>query len=385
MDDSSLHENKQRADATISVVFDYQAFSMQKIGGVSRYFAYLINELYGVDDIQSHLDVVYASNQYLKAELGIDSSPLFHRYQGRGCGYVKRMGDRANKYATRRLFKKHPRSVYHPTYFDPWYVAADPESRRVVVTVHDMIHELCADRIADPWTAQNKRRMMYRADAIVAVSNSTKDDIISFYPELASKTSVIHHGSSLGSDTCMEAFKIDHPYILFVGSRWGYKNFERFACVCEQLFVDHPDLRLICAGGGLFSVQEGALLEKLNLTSRATQCFVSDGELKSLYQGAQFFVFPSQYEGFGLPVLEAMGNGAPCLLSNASSLPEVGGNAALYFDPDDKESMYRQCSRMLNDGELRDRYIQAGYARAQEFSWAKCAREHADVYRTLGP
>jgi len=378
-----------------SVIYDYQAFSMQQTGGVSRYFAQLIKtfEQNPEQEIQPYLAVSYAANRYLHEELDVKTGTLFHRCQGRGRGKLQSIGDIANKHATFKLLNQHQHAIYHPTYFDPWFIHMKQGQKNMsfkqpmVVTVHDMIHELFKDQIADPQTIYKKRTMMQHADAIIAVSESTKADIIALYPKLEQKVSVIHHGATLGNETDTGTFPLNTPYVLFVGNRWGYKNFRAVAHACGQLFADFPDLQLVCAGGGPFTLEEKNLFQSLGIDSRVSQHSPDDATLKTMYQNAELFVFPSRYEGFGLPVLEAMGNGAPCVLSDSSSLPEVGGAAALYFDADGEnggaDELLRQCKHILDDSNLRKQLVQDGYKRAAEFCWQKCAQQHADLYARL--
>ncbi|MCL2605686.1 MAG: glycosyltransferase family 4 protein [Coriobacteriia bacterium] len=377
------------------VIYDYQAFSMQQTGGVSRYFAQLIKAFEQDPDlaVTPYLQLSYAANRYLKDDLDVKASPLFHRYQGRGRGKLQGIGNIANRNATFQLLLRHMDAIYHPTYFDPWFLHMREGQKNLsfanpmVVTVHDMIHELRSDQVADPQTVAKKRAMMHHADAIVAVSAATMDDIVALYPDYKSKITVIHHGNSLDDEVTVGNFPHDEPYLLFVGNRWGYKNFHAVAHACVQLFADYPDLQLVCAGGGTFTSAEMELLRSLGISSRVMQHNPSDEVLKAMYQGAAIFVFPSQYEGFGLPVLEAMGNGASCVLSDSSSLPEVGADAALYFDAGTADGgadeLAQQCKCILDDSTVRKQLIAAGYSRATQFSWQKCAQQHADLYTSL--
>ncbi|MCL2680080.1 MAG: glycosyltransferase family 4 protein [Coriobacteriia bacterium] len=381
------------------VIYDYQAFAMQQTGGVSRYFAQLIQTLQRHPElaVEPLLEVSFAANRYLRDELNIDSKvragEFFHRYQGRGQGKLQAIGNIANKHAAFRLLLQQPNALYHPSYFDPWFLAMQKQQKRLssqrlmVVTVHDMIHELLPDQVADPHTTDNKRLMMQRADALVAVSQTTQADIIKLYPELAEKITVIHHGATLTDDIPTGTFHHDTPYLLFVGNRWSYKNFSSVAHACADIFADYPDLSLLCAGGGPFTATEMQLLHSLNIAHRTVQCSPDDSTLKALYQGAELFVFPSQYEGFGMPVLEAMGNGAPCVLSSSSSLPEVGADAALYFDAQGENGgaaeLATQCKRILGSSETRAQLAAAGHKRAAQFSWHKCATQHANLYTNL--
>ncbi len=121
----------------------------------------------------------------------------------------------------------------------------------------------------------------------------------------------------------------------------------------------------------------------MNILHKVHHIKVDDNSLKNLYRNAEAFVFPSLYEGFGLPVLEAFSCGCPAILSNASSLPEIGGDGAIYFDPYDKESITNSIEKVLHDEEFRDNLIQKGYERQKFFSWKKTAASTKKVYESL--
>jgi glycosyltransferase involved in cell wall biosynthesis len=170
--------------------------------------------------------------------------------------------------------------------------------------------------------------------------------------------------------------------VLFVGARNVYKNFFFFANAMRPLLAADPALHIVCTGSG-FNRHEQAFFEIHGLTQRVHHHAASDAELKMLYQQAQVFVFPSQYEGFGLPVLEAFGNGCPTVLGNAGSLPEIGGDGALYFETKDARSLQTAMSEALYNAPRRAELIERGKARLALFSWDRTCRETEALYRAL--
>ncbi|MCL2024296.1 MAG: glycosyltransferase family 4 protein [Coriobacteriia bacterium] len=355
---------------------------MQKVGGISRYVAEVTHALKGRSGIEPGVPVRYADNRYLVEVLNIRPHTLFHRYRGRGCRYVMSFGDYFNKKLALRALETISEPVYHPTYYDP-YLLPHLNQTPFVITVHDMIHELFPDEVADPWVALHKAVMIEQADHIIAVSESTKRDLLQFYPESAGKVTVIHHGASfMRRENNIEPL-VSGPYLLFVGSRGAYKNFKMTVEAYVQLGGEHPDLSLVCAGGGIFTQDEQYMLDARGISSRVYQISATDTQLESLYAHAAAFVFPSHYEGFGLPILEAMACGAPCALSNTSSLPEVGGDAACYFDPCDADAQARILADILSDNTLASDMRHAGFKRAASFTWEKSARQHEEVYLAL--
>ena len=168
-----------------------------------------------------------------------------------------------------------------------------------------------------------------------------------------------------------------------MGGRPAYKNFDRFIESVSGILRDHEELHVVCAGWLPFSPQEKKVFEKLNISHNVHQVKINDRILKNLYRNALAFVFPSLYEGFGLPVLEAFSCGCPALVSNSSSLPEIGGDGAGLFDPDDRESIRSAVERVLFNEKYRDDLIRKGSERLKFFSWKKTALSTKKVYNTL--
>ena len=165
---------------------------------------------------------------------------------------------------------------------------------------------------------------------------------------------------------------IPKKYLLYVGGRWDYKNFLFFTQMVSSLIKDHPDLNVVCTGSP-FNASENYLLNKLGIKHLFHNAFVSDEELSYLYKNALAFVFPSMYEGFGLPILEAFSCGCPVLASNSSSLTEVGGDAAIYFEPKNPGSMLNALKTIVTSPQLRLEKIEKGYKQLEKFSWQNTA------------
>jgi glycosyltransferase involved in cell wall biosynthesis len=167
-----------------------------------------------------------------------------------------------------------------------------------------------------------------------------------------------------------------------VGGRDYYKNWEAFIRAIAPLLQKY-DIHLICTGGYFNKKTEVPILEELNMTGRIIWKYFSDDELVEAYAKAICFVFPSLYEGFGIPVLEAFAAGCPVALSRASCLPEVGGDAVVYFDPESMEDMRSAVDQLITSPSLQNQLIAAGKERVKQFSWERCARETAAVYSRL--
>ena len=170
-------------------------------------------------------------------------------------------------------------------------------------------------------------------------------------------------------------------YVLFVGYRGWYKNFLRFVRAMRPILEKDNDLCVLCVGGGAFTAEE--LVEIGGMSSRYFQRALDDDSLAQAYANAECFVFPSEYEGFGIPLLEAFACSCPVLSSNISSLPEVAGDAAEYFSPFSVSEMSAKILRVMEDDLLREKLRLAGRERLKFFDWDKTARETLECYRRV--
>ncbi len=223
-----------------------------------------------------------------------------------------------------------------------------------------------------------------KAKKIITISNSSKNDIIKMYKVNPDKVTVIYPGIKqvlsikekvLSMDELNKRFGIDNKYILFVGTLQPRKNIVRLIEAFAKL--KEKDLNLVIVGkkGWQF---EGVLNapKKYNVEDRVKFLdSVSDEDLPGFYKNALCFCLPSLYEGFGLPILEAMQYGCPIATSSVSSLPEAGGDAAVYFDPENVEDIKKSLESIIQNSELRDKLIKKGYEQIKKFSWEKTARK----------
>lgn len=361
----------------MKILFDHQKFSLQRFGGISRYFANLDKGLNTLPGVSSRIAALYSENEYVK-----DYSFPLNNALGRSFfeGKQKRIY-KWNRRFSRWNIQAGNFDVFHPTYYDPYFIKYI--KKQVVVTVHDMVHELCPQYFPDAQEViARKRAVITKADALIAISENTREDIIKIFPEKASSITVVYHGYTFSAVSDIE---IDLPekFILFVGERWHYKNFAVFAEAVSDILKKDKSLNLICAGGKSFTESEMELLNKLGIGQQCRQIDVSDEVLKQLYKRAQVFVFPSKHEGFGLPLLEAFANYCPVACSHTSSLPEIAGDAAQYFDPDDATSIRNAVETVLFNPNLREQLKQLGASRLQQFTFDQCLHGTVEVYRSL--
>jgi glycosyltransferase involved in cell wall biosynthesis len=226
------------------------------------------------------------------------------------------------------------------------------------------------------------------ADAVLCISQSTANDLQRLLDVPPEKISVTHLGFSKAFLRPVIAAEIGsgarRPYLLYVGFRANYKNFARLldAYAASSRLV--RDFDLVAFGGPQFDDNERARIESLKLRPGAVlRQSGSDADLARAYGGAHALVYPSEYEGFGIPPLEAMGAGCLVICSNVGSIPEVVGDAGEYFDPLDPDSIQAAIERVVYDDERRAQLIERGHRRSVAFSWERCASETLDVYRRL--
>jgi len=366
----------------MKVLYDHQIFTSQIYGGISRYFFELIKHFKNNDEVECELSLKYSNNYYLKKLNNLSPNTFLENYSFRG---KYRILNILNKKVSKEYISKGDYDIFHPTYYDPYfldYIGNKP----FVLTIYDMIHEIYPE-IFSPKdkVSERKKLLAQKAAKIIAISENTKRDIVKILKIDEDKIEVIHLGSSLKIDKDIKTINIKIPgkYILFVGSRRGYKNFELFIEAISPLLNDDVKLNVVCAGGGKFNDIEIEKLKNSKIKNKVFYYSGSDSVLAYLYQKAVAFVFPSLYEGFGIPILESFACGCPVICSRTSSLPEVAGDAAIYFDPTDKLSIQNSIHKVIYDDELKNNLISKGTERIKEFTWGKTAKKTKVLYEDI--
>lgn len=257
-----------------------------------------------------------------------------------------------------------------------------------MITVHDMIHELLPDEmLGSDNTAAIKRQAIERADHVICVSENTKLDLMRLYATPASKLSVVHHGFDqfvLNEIADPVAVIPGRSFLLYVGQRGGYKNFTSLLKAVSSSSRLLSDCDIVAFGGPKFTTAELELISSLGFTeNQVSHKSGGDVLLGNYYSSARALVYPSLYEGFGIPTLEAMAHHCPVISSNTSSMPEVIGTAAEYFDPTDTDDMCRAIEAVVYSDSYIKSLVSAGAERITAFSWDKCTKETLDVYNSL--
>lgn len=383
----------------MKILYDYQTFFIQNFGGISKCFAELIHNL--PTNVNVTIGIKESDNVYLN-ELNLVPNlqplhwtrdnfilPFYFKGQGkilRFCNkfdFIKTPYNINKKYSI-ELLKKGDFDIFHPTYFDDYFLPY-LGSKPFVLTIHDMISELFFP--SNNIQSIKKRILAEKASHIIAVSENTKKDIIKLYGISADKISVIYHASELSSskpsNSSTKEYKLPEKYFLYLGLRNSYKGFQDFLTQTARFFQKHKNVHLICTGTP-FSKYEKEFISKLNLSDQIINAFFSTEQLRTVYSNAIAFVYPSRYEGFGIPILEAFEMKCPVILNNASCFPEIAKDAAIYFNLDDKNSCLNALENVYNFTiEEKNQLISKGIERHKDFSWQKSAHQLVEVYHSI--
>jgi glycosyltransferase involved in cell wall biosynthesis len=356
------------------VALDEQIFAVQAYGGISRLFyekasAFVRDRSLGIDLEPLDAPIV---NHYVMVD---DQLAQHLRVREVRNPYLA-----LGRYLTRRR-RRSSVDIVHNTFYLPRGLGEHKDARRIV-TVYDMIPELMPKTRRRMDFLTEKHRYVREADHIICISESTRSDLLAVYPDVRAPISIAYPG--VGNAFAPGIAPLDgfpERFVLHVGNRSGYKDgatlLRAFAAVAPR----HPGLVLFLVGGGPLSLDESRMAADLGISDRIVQRLLSDDEVPAAYANAVVTVFPSRYEGFGLPAVEAMASASPLVLADTSSLPEVGGEAARYFSPGDAAALAGVLGELLEDDGQRSDLAERGLTRARRFTWAGYAESNVTAYR----
>src|SRR3989344_66711 len=287
------------------------------------------------------------------------------------------------------FFRRKIDIFFTPAHYAPRFLPVP-----LVVTIHDLSYFYFPDEFLRNdlyklinWTAYSVRK----ASQIIAVSKTTKKDLAEFYHLNDDRVRVIYNGfdKPINPPEQSPVLKSYHlqkeAYVLFVGTLQPRKNLTTLIDAFSRFYALYPHFKLVLTGkkGWLydkifFEIQHKGLEDHVVITG-----YLPNSEVAILYRDAFCFVFPSLYEGFGIPLLEAMSYGCPVISSHSASLPEVGGDACLYFDPKDSQDLLEDLIRLKSESSLKTSLIKKGHERLKQFSWEKCAKETLEVLSNI--
>ena len=367
----------------LSVFFDHQIFTLQKYGGISRYFVDLALGLKKQNLAKPKIISAFHFNEYLRSVRPPARTPsLFLPYSSHRL--LNRCFNPAHNAYTNSIIQQLSPDIIHHTYYSG--PSSDKTNIPNVLTVYDMIHEKYPENFPNSHIlVEAKRQAILSADSIICISNTTLNDLVEIYPTVAQKATPIlldvpKPHIPYSTLPCLPS----RPFILYVGHRQGYKNFAtllRSYLSSKHLYQDYD---LVAFGGGPFSSNELAHIANSRVpTKSVTHLSGPDTVLHTLLKTAACLVYPSLYEGFGIPPVEAMHLGCPVVASHSSCLPEVLSDAALYFDPLSSSDLTNVLRKLLGDSELIKHMASAGRSHASTFATGTMIRKTHQLYASL--
>jgi len=342
------------------------------MGGIGRYAWCLLSELAALDRENEY--VCYFTHLEPHAPIELPERFRIRKFKA---GMID---ERFDQLILPALLEEDRLDVYHNSTFS---VPAIRTSAKTVATIHDVVFRRHPDLVEPGLRAyldRATRRACRTADRIVTVSEFSKKELCELYPVSSERVQVIHNGVST-PPLVQSRMSQGKSNVLYVGSIEPKKNIE-LLLKAFSLLREGP-LRLVLAGSrGCYPLEQR--IKEFGLGDSVVALgYVSESELESLYANALVFVYPSHYEGFGLPPLEAMARGVPTVVSNSSSLPEVVGEGAVLVDPKDAEGLAKILVRLAKDEHERRTWSERGKVRAATMTWKTCARTHLDLYQSL--
>jgi len=372
-----------RLHTSMRILYDHQAFSLQNLGGITVYYFELATRLSHVRDVSAEVHLGLHNSVYSFEEAAVETGL-------RVVGWRSKMRPGLERYAVNEVLTgaiaafSGQYDVYHTTLYRRMPTV---RARVTVATNHDCTQERYPEFFKDAGRVTRAKRALYReTDMIFCVSKISQRDVLTYYNVDPARTRVINQGVPhlrRDPDSAREFIaSLRRPYLLYVGARYSYKN---FAGLVEAFATGgfSQDYDLIAVGGGNFTQAEKSEIARHGVERAVLQWgFVNDAVLAEAYSRATLFVSPSFYEGFGLPPLEALTVGCPVLASSTASVPEICGDAAMYFNPTQPGDLVRGLGDALNDPERDGRRIR-GFIQAARYSWQTNAEKTLAVYREL--
>lgn len=343
-----------------SIQFGPEIWNLQNQGGISRYFYNLITNL---DKLQLNISLA-------ETRENSDSTYLTN----------------LKEHLTKR-FNSSDFDIYHATYFNSSNLMESRKRKCLnVLTVYDLISELFPERRSIfSFRESEKSRAIKLADHIICISETTKKDLINYYNLDESQISVTYLATDFSRFLSQNLPLLSYPssFLLYVGKRGGYKNFASLLQAFAITKFFKRSFILVCFGGGVFTKSETNMLDELGMTQSVFHTTGDDEYLASHYLNAFALIYPSLYEGFGLPPLEAMSLGCPVLTANAGSLPEICQDAAVFFNPTSISDISSKLELLYDSSKLRAAKIDLGFNRSKDFSWLRTATQTAEIYKKL--
>jgi glycosyltransferase involved in cell wall biosynthesis len=363
----------------MNITYDHEIFIISKFGGASRYFVEMISRMAEKENVDVSVFMGYFINEY-----GLENfKDRFVNFKGSKYNEFKRskmFAFHLDNFLFKSFIKKSQPDIYHMTYYK--YLAPSYKGKRIM-TVLDMMHELMPAAFSKfDNSAEWKKEVVKKVDGIVSISHATKKDLMRIYNVPEEKIKVIHLANSMKTDVKTERI-VKEDYLLYVGGRWVYKNFRMLLDVFAGSSYLKNNFKVVAYGGGKFSAEELEYMDKFGIKDKVIFDTGADEKLANYYKYASVFVYPSKYEGFGVPLLEAMYLDCPIVASNISSIPEIGGPACLYFNPDSPDDLKEKLETILTKEDVKNDLLAKAKEWRKNFSWQKTTDETYDYYKQI--
>ena len=368
----------------MKLLLDPYIFNVQKFGGISRLYSEMLRILKTRKEVSIECPLYYSDNFHI-LHYKLSRNRYLNFFDNKLVTRLKQRFLHANISSIINTLNKNEIDVFIPTYYDTYFLTHLGDTP-FVLTVYDMIHELFPQFFRSEAELIDKKRILIeRSKKIIAISQNTKNDILKIYPHIPEeKIEIVYlsHSIDIHNVTALPSYLKEKKYLLFVGNRDFYKNFKLFIRIAGDWLLKN-NVSLVCLGGNSFSDEESQSIDQCGLKELVYQYSFQDNELASFYINALAFVFPSEYEGFGIPVLEAMACSCPVILPKMSSFPEVAGDAGIYFDLNQPDSLLNSLNSVIYDVDFRRNKIHMGLEQVKKFSWEKTVTESLKVYSSV--
>ena len=367
----------------MKILFDHKIFLLQKYGGISRYISKLNYNL-NLKNIDSKIISPISINKYL---INTEKNQVVHFHLKKVYRFCNKLFNFYNDQFSNYYINKFKPNIIHRTYYKPGYTRYKFKKFITVITVYDLIHE----KFSKMYNLKNenkwKEKYLSQADHIICISRQTQDDLLKFYNINREKTSIVHLGSefNLEADKHLQfSLKKKQKFLLYVGDRKRYKNFKKFIHAFSLSRELQKNFKIVCCGSVKFTEDEKKYFKKININLNDINYFeASDNLLAYFYKNATCLVFPSKYEGFGLPAIEAMSYGCPVIASDIKIFREILGENASYFDPDNEYDIKKILEENILSNDKLIQLSKNGFEHSKNYTWQKCADETLKVYKKI--
>jgi len=350
----------------MNIIYDNVIYNLQNSGGISVYWKELTERIQKNDSVNlSVLEYPEAENNIFRREIIFDKNQTKILSTFPSIKLLRYTNPKVNNDVN---------AIFHSSY----YRTAKGSNIKNIVTVHDFTYEKKMKSLVGNAHIIQKKRALEKADGIICISKNTMKDMLELYPNLSKKKmKVIYNGFNSNDYVYDPDIQIENS-VLFVGARKGYKNFDK----AVESVSETTNVSLTIVGPPL-DADEKTMLNKLLPSRYKSFSHVNNEELNILYNKAICLLYLSEYEGFGIPVLEAMSAGCPVIALRKSSIPEVAGDAGILFSNFDKKSTKEAIESLRDNKEIRSEQIELGLNNVKKYSWDNCYEEVLDFYHEV--